>query len=75
MIVSTSSYHVPYKVFIDWGQRKMSCGAMPGEYVGYTPMECDVWAKIAAQVGLSVPVHCDQFSLHWTAIFLAIYGG
>ena len=53
----------------------MSCGAMPGEYVGYTPMECDVWAKIAAQVGLSVPVHSDQFSLHWTAIFSAIYGG
>jgi len=53
----------------------MSCGAMPGEYVGYTPTECDVLAEIGAEVGPSGPVHCDQFSLHWTAIFLAIYGG
>jgi hypothetical protein len=75
VIISTSSNPVPYKVFLDWGQRKLSCGAMPREYVGYTPLECDVWAEIAAQVGLSVPVCYDQFSLHWTAIFLAIRGG
>jgi len=75
VIISTTSNHVPYKVFLDWGQRKISCGPMPGEYVGYRPLECDVWAEIAAQVGPSVPVRCDQFSLHWTAIFLAIYGG
>jgi len=48
---------------------------MPGEYVGYTPVECDVWAEIGAEVGLSVPVRYDRFSLRWTAIFLAIYGG
>ena len=47
----------------------MSCGAMPGEHRGYTPIE------IAAQVGLGVLVRCNQFCLHWTAIFLAMYGG
>jgi hypothetical protein len=53
----------------------MSCEAMPGEYTGYTPIECDVWAEIAAQVGPSVLVCDDHFFLHWTAIFLAICGG
>ena len=53
----------------------MSCVAMPGEYMGYVFKEYDLWAEIAAQVGLSVPVRCNQFTLHWTAIFLAIYGG
>jgi hypothetical protein len=33
------------------------------------PVECGVWPKIAAQLGLSVPLLCrDEFAMHHTAI-------
>ena len=38
-------------------------------------MECGVWLKIAAHIGLMVPVSChDEFSMHQISIFLVING-
>jgi hypothetical protein len=38
-------------------------------------MECSVWPKTAAQVGLSVLVLCHyEYVMQETAIFFAVYG-
>jgi hypothetical protein len=38
-------------------------------------VECGVWLKTAAHIGLIVPVSGhDEFSMHQTPIFFVIYG-
>jgi hypothetical protein len=38
------------------------------------PVECGVGKKIAAQVGLSVLVHCyAEFAMHQTDVFFLVY--
>ena len=38
-----------------------------------TPVECSVWLKTTAQVGLPVAVLYDEFAMHHTTIFWVIY--
>jgi len=38
-----------------------------------TPVECTVWLKTTAQVWLHVAVCYDEFAMHHTTIFRAIY--
>jgi hypothetical protein len=45
---------------------------MSGGYGGDTPVECDVWLRIVAQVGLSAPACCDEFAMHQTAVFWSL---
>ena len=33
-------------------------------------VECGVWLKVAAQVGLVAQVRCDEFLMHQTAVIL-----
>lgn len=48
-----------------------------GPYLGSmgadTPVECSVWLKTTSQVWLHVSVHYDEFAMHHTTIFWAIY--
>lgn len=37
-------------------------------------VECGVWPKTGAHVGPSVPVYCDEFATHLTAVSMAVYG-
>lgn len=43
--------------------------------VADTPLECGVWRKTAAQVGLSAIVHShDAFAMHQSASVSIVYG-